>query len=529
MSASTPTPVLLTSLKDILSSNASLNAGIRNLEANPDSASTVEAILLLCAGAPCPSWVVPQPLPDEWNAARTRLLSAFESVAPDQVASLKRPRELEASITATAKKPKLIDDADDPPIFTLHGISFTSPIRKKADITVRRTTLRFTDPKDPTSNLCDPIPIRTFRHGFIVSTPGKTKPHWTAIILPEAPNDQSIIFGCDATVTTSQNTTKYPSPPQSHAKGTPTKTLIHSLFAYFPSGPDGLVDLYEPKPTDFQSALGCGQSIDAYIGAKDGHLYFFSNGILWGEKKPCLWFPLEDIVDIHTGMSSGRSFTLYISTKPKSQVGVSNVAGKAEDADDEPPEMHDFSLIDSKEESPVRKWITNHKQQFATQPSKNALPDGVGGRSSATSAKEQGKASGKTAAARTAGPVRLVDAAFNESDSEDQDFASDSNSDSSNYSSSSSASGDVGSGDDGDDGGDGGDGDSDMEDVEDHKPGRAGAGDRSSDEEMAEAVDEIGEGDQRIPVPAGMKVSAAALAEAKNMVEEAFGIPRSRQ
>ena len=536
MSASAPTPVILAALRDIFSSNASLHAGIESLEGNADSALVVEAILLLCAGAPCPPWVAPQPLPDEWSAARTRLLSVFESLTPNGITSLKRPRESDPSepSTKTTKKAKLIDDTDDPPIFTLHGISFTSPIRKKADITVRRTTLRFTDPKDPSSNLCDPIPIRKFRHAFIVSTPRKTKPHWTTIILPEDSNDQSVVFGCDAVVATSQDTTKYPSPPQTHAKGTPTKPLIHSLFAYFPSGSDGLVDLYEPKPADFQSGLGNGQCVDAYIGAKDGHIHFFSNGVLWGERKPCLWFPVEDIVDMHTGVSSGRSFTLYISTKLKPRVGDASLAGNMEGADGEPLEMHDFSLIDSKEETPIKKWIMNHKPHFVAQPSSDTISRSAKGSTSVTSVKERDKAPGKAATVRSNGPVKLIDAVFDNSDSEDQDFAShsDSDSDSRNDSSSSSASDDED--DDGrDDGSDGGEDDSDDEDedVEGNRSGQGAAsarraGGASTAEGTAEDDDELGDY-HRIPVPAGIKVSAAAVVEAQNMVKGAFGIPRS--
>lgn len=516
-------PALLTSLKDILSFNAALNAGIQGIACNLDSASAAEAMLLLCAGAPCPAWVVPQPSPDEWNVARTRLLSALETFAPNGVASLKRPRESDLAETS-AKKPKLIDDADDTPIFTLHSISFTSPVRKKADITVHRATLRLTDPKNPTSNLCDPIPIRKFRHAFIVSTPGKSKPHWTTIALPEDSNDQSVIFGCDAVVTTPQNTTKYPSPAQTHAKGVSMKPLIHSLFAYFPSGPDGLVDLYEPKSADFQSALSNGQSVDAYIGAKDGHLHFFSNGVLWGEKKPCLWFPLTNIVDMHIGVSSGRSFTLYISTKLKSLVSNASLAGNMEGVDDEPLEMHDFSLIDSKEEAPVKKWITNHKQQFAAHPSSDGIPHGAEGSSSAASVNEQNKSFGKAAI----GPVRLVDALFNDSDPEDQDFASHSDSDSSNPSSSSSSSGDEQDTDE--DGGDGGN--QDDSDAQDAEPSQAAVAKRSGGGNSAEELveDENGLKEyQRISIPAGMKVSAAALEEAQNMMGEAFGIPSSRR
>lgn len=312
-------------------------------------------------------------------------------------------------------------------------------------------------------------------------------------------------------------------PPQLHPKGSPTKPLIHSLFAYFPSGPAGLVDLYEPKPSDFQSALGGGQSIDAYIGAKDGHLHFFSHGVLWGEKKPCIWFPTQNIVDMHTGVSSGRSFTLYISVKGKASTKVPS--GNDDDDEDE-VEMHDFALIDSKEEGPVKAWIASHKQQFAV----IATPDNSMQVDATSSSKaSENKTMAATSSGRPSGPIRLMDAVLDENDSEDGDFVSDSNSDSSGSGASVTGGDDAADGDgdveeeeEAESGNDGEDADHDIESESDAREDRENRGSRSDD------ADELDDNYQRIPIPAGMKVSGAAAAVAQQMVGEAFGIPPDR-
>ncbi|KAF8318492.1 hypothetical protein DL93DRAFT_397583 [Clavulina sp. PMI_390] len=531
--AATPPSHWLSIVKEALGSHGSLGAAISMIEANESLSLTLEAILCLCAGAPCPSNITPPISPADWNNARARLQTAFEAIQPNSgvMGGAKRPRDddaAEASNNNVApKKAKLvIDDPADEPIFTLHNVSFTSPIRKKADITVHKLTLRFTDPKDSKSNLCDPIALPLLRHAFMVSTPGKAKPHWTTMILPENPEHPSVIFGCDATLATPQVTTKYPSPPETHAKGSVSKPLIHSLFAYFPSGPTGLVDLYEPKASDFQSGTGLGQCVVSYIGPKDGHLHFFSNGILWGEKKPCIWFPVEKMTDVHPGVSSGRTFTLYISTKKS-----------ASSTDEDDITMHDFTLIDGKEDGPIRAWIAAHKAQFAIA---SAAPGDelmeVDEPSTSASSSKAGTAAPKTggtraAPARSAGPVRLMDAVLDENDEEDDDFVG-SGSDSDDSGGDSSSEEGEGNDDEDEEAGEGGsddaedaDGDADEQEEEEEeeasgapRPGTTTDGETGADELEEEEY-------HTVQLPPGIKVSHAAAAAAHKMLGEAFGVP----
>src|SRR5258708_5048947 len=57
-----------------------------------------------------------------------------------------------------------LDDASsDPPVFTLHSISMTSPVRKKVDITIHRSALRITSPGKPLEYLHPAIPLPILR------------------------------------------------------------------------------------------------------------------------------------------------------------------------------------------------------------------------------------------------------------------------------------------------------------------------------------------------------------------------------
>lgn len=429
---------------------------------------------------------------NEWDRAQAHVKSALDRLSDSELHGTKRGRDdndvasgstvpTDAPSSKKAKKDALSsetdDSGDDPAIFTLHAISVTSPIRKKADITVHKHSLRFTNPSNASENLCPPIPISTLRHAFLVDTPGKAKPHHTVVILPDAgPAEKSehpqVIFGVDANPTTVQITTKYPAPRQTHAKGAmPSKQLIHSLFAYFPQGEDGLVDLYEPKPVDFKSSSGS-QSVDAHIAAKDGHVYFFNKGLLWGEKKPCMWFGVDDIESCETRSATGRSFSLFVSTR---------VPGADEEEEEDEIETIEFSLIDAKESDAVGAWIAKHKAQFAAASASPSAPT--------TSMAGQSKNV-------LSAPTMFANAVL-DSDDEDDDFdASSGSSDGGSARSSSSESDDEG------------------EEAEEAEA-----------EDSGDELEELDESKHPLMKPGAVpRMSKAAMKAAVGMVEEEFGM-----
>ncbi|OBZ74864.1 Heat shock protein 16 [Grifola frondosa] len=72
---------------------------------------------------------------------------------------------------------------DDPPLFTLHTLSATTPVRKKVDITVHSASIRLTNPNSHALEHPS-IPFSSLRRAFLLPTRGKTKPHWTVVLLP---------------------------------------------------------------------------------------------------------------------------------------------------------------------------------------------------------------------------------------------------------------------------------------------------------------------------------------------------------
>ena len=460
----------------------------------------IDSIVRLCTDSPPPN----QTSETEWKSSQVQIAALLRQLNANQSTedsmTTKRAREDSDDAPLASKKAKLDEVSpveDDPPVFTLHSISVSSPVRKKADVTVHRLTLRLTSPSNNNENLFPPIPIRILRLAFLVPTPGKSKPYLTAIIMSDISSsaESSVIFGCDATAPAAQATTKYPDDKKIHPKGSSTKQLIHSLFAYFPQGSDGLVDLYEPKADDFASSSGS-QSIDAFIGAKDGHLHFFKRGVLWGERKPCMWFPVEDIRDMSTRSATGRAFSLGIVTRAKKDSTSNGSAADDDDNDDEPLEEEvlettEFSLIDAKESDAVKAWIAAHRQDFS-KANPSTSPSQASGRHISISN------SAPLASASSKG-VPLTQAAFDESDSEDQDFALSGSDD------------------------DGGSGSSESSEDEEDAEAR-------DDDEDDDADPTAGGGDRngvhRLREPGAVpRMSNAAMDVAVGMVKEAFGLP----
>ncbi|KAF8340002.1 uncharacterized protein EI90DRAFT_3038769, partial [Cantharellus anzutake] len=481
------------------SAPAGLSNGLQGLISSNDTLeSTLDNVLRLCCGLPHTS--DNQYTPEEWAKSVQTLHSRISELGETSLTfqqPLKRALEYEedrsdakkaktsregfgvSALTSNVNNASPNDTSSDPPIFTFHSISMSSPVRKKVDITVHQLTLRITSPGNPLENLHPPILLSILRLAFLLPVPGKRMPYLSAVILPErarvspSDGDIQIIFGTDSVLTATQYTTKHPGPKEAHTKGSPSKVLFHSLFAYFPQGENGLRDLYEPSTGDFTSSSGA-PSVDAHIGAKDGHLYFFKHGIFWGEKKPCVWFPVEAIYDMTTRSVTGRSFSLSIDTRFSTVSALSSNARRAAAAaaaaaiaaqasssskneatellmneEDDELEQTEFSLIEGKDQDAVKSWISKHRNEFATNvmilddssASRTATATGENSNAFVVAGTSPNKSGASSAAAAS---VPFSQAPLDESDPEDGDFkVSDVISTASSWSSSSSERGSV--------------------------------------------------------------------------------------
>ncbi|KAH6904424.1 histone chaperone Rttp106-like-domain-containing protein [Coprinopsis sp. MPI-PUGE-AT-0042] len=492
-----------------------LLASLSNLRTFPNAEAFLEDFLRFVVGA-APSSATTATLQKQWQekqaVARGTILSLLP---PSQSHTNGQKRTLdEGTSGADPKRQKTSPPsnapptADDTPVFTLHSVSATSPVRRKVDITIGKSTITF---KHATSgNLESVIPLSSIRRAFLLPTRGKSKPHWTVVLLSSDTADKDkpsgsatqdspqIIFGLDATTTAPLNTSTYPNggsePTKSTlAKGSPSLPAIREFLSHLPG-----VVLHEPTSAVFKSAVtGIGSNasttgipgVEAYRAAKQGNLWFMKEGILWGENKPCEFWSVEDLINgvegVRISPGSGRVFSITLARKLETEESDEN---NGEDEDQGPQAIEtELGMIDSRERDVIADWVRKQQHLFGRKAGDAPL--------TSEEIKKQ-----KEKQPKYTGPVTIHQLAA-ESDSEDEDFTVSS---------------------DDDDGGSAAS-DSDSED--------GGSNADSNDEQDAEGTDDDGEGEEEEEVldpahhpllrPGAMpKMSKAAMNMVVDMMED---------
>ncbi|KAJ7191899.1 hypothetical protein GGX14DRAFT_553023 [Mycena pura] len=339
------------------------------------------------------------------------------------VAALRRQREEDDDAEVEAKRQRTASPDHGAPLFTLHSISTTSPVRKKVDITVHESSVNFVNPS--TGAVESSISLSVLKRAFLLPTRGKTKAHWTVVVLssdtPDGGKKDSgpqIIFGLDAAAVASpavKYTVYADSTPEAETlpAGAPTRDVLLDFIRRL------RLPVREPVAEVFKSACaGTGASaaaggvpgVEAYRAAKAGTLWFMRGGVLWGQSKPCEFWALADLLGRDDGLrvisATGRTCTVVLTRKSTPEERAALGEGEA-DAGVEAA----FSLIDGREQEGINKWVREHRALFG----KEATPE--------------------------AGAVLVQD----DSDEEDGDFESDSESDGGSASGSSSDEEDSGS------------------------------------------------------------------------------------
>ena len=407
------TPIL-----DILATH--LPAAISSTELSGLPSQSLETLLAFALGADCPARL-PDATRHDWSRTQPAALKALQDALGPKAA--KRARESHDTDDPTPKRQKTTpddNDADDAPRFTLPSISTTSPVRKKVDVTVHARSIRFVNPN--TRVLEASVPLASITRAFLLPTRGKTKGHWTVVLLPADVPDkakaspstaQQVIFGLDALSAAPFKTTSYTTlgttSTSVFAKGAETASALRDLLSHIP------VPLLEPSATVFRSAsatpkAGHGAAgIDAYLAAKSGTLWFLDAGILWGESKPCEFWPVGDLLPrdgVRLISATGRTCSVILSR--------TTAEGKedGQDAEDGVVETA-FSMVDGKEQDPIDAWARHRKHLF--------------GKGKAGAGASSSQAAGSSKEARPTqfganGTATVKGAAWDDSDSDDGDF-----------------------------------------------------------------------------------------------------------
>ena len=92
--------------------------------------------------------------------------------------------------------------------------------------------------------------------------------------------------------------------------------------------------------------------VKAFRGSKDGFLFFLSTGIIWGFKKPLMFFAPDTIDSISYTSVLQRTFNL-------------NISARGNGSSDEPQEF-EFSMIDQTDFAGIDAYIKRHQLQDAS-------------------------------------------------------------------------------------------------------------------------------------------------------------------
>ena len=399
---------------------------IRTLCASsPDNELIFEHLIRLLAGAEPETEPSLKDLKGSWTEKQADTLKILAGLHPPDK---KRGREEDSDDVQQAKRQRL-DPGNQ--IFTLHAISTTSPVRKKVDVTIHTNAITLTHPTSGTVEAT--IPLDSLNRAFIVPTRGKSKPHWTVVLLSsdvpaEKPkpnttasdNEQQIIFGLDAIPSTIFKVTSHPTTFQC-ARGDPTLPHIHTFLSHLPTR----IATIAPSVSIFKSACpGVGTNalegipgVEAYRGAKPGNLWFAKEGVLWGESKPCEFWAVGDLLSKEEGVrvvGAGKTCSVILTRR---------IQSSHQDEHEEEGEETEFGMVDSREREGVYEWVRKHRNLFAAggapSGSRNpsvAVPAGSS-KSSNSSAKDH-----KIKHPHASGPLTIRTLQGGDSDSEDEDF-----------------------------------------------------------------------------------------------------------
>ncbi|KAH8697171.1 hypothetical protein BGW36DRAFT_427143 [Talaromyces proteolyticus] len=259
-------------------------------------------------------------------------------------------------------KPGTSVDAKDAPLqFYVQDISFAAPQRKK--LTLEMTAAGgYLRARNQTSQSIEfGIPIQDIQHVLCLPVPEKAQRQFNFCVIPKygdgvtpVPDGQSVLESMVWTVSDGPPKAAFTGNGQRVAGDEPGEALIRRML----DGILGQTKVIRPTEREFVSATPEAHRkgekayhVKAHKGSKDGYLFFLSSGILFGFKKPLLFFSFENIESISYTSVLQRTFNLNITTRA--------------DSTQEPQEI-EFSMIDQADFAGIDEYIKRHGLQDAS-------------------------------------------------------------------------------------------------------------------------------------------------------------------
>jgi hypothetical protein len=243
-----------------------------------------------------------------------------------------------------AKRRKIEESAlSSNEVLRIIDVSFQLPARKRYDIIITTTHLLLHNSKTNTIEFQYKLTDLSPLGGACVPSPDKAAKSFTYVIFLKA--DDCIVFSTqdkgDITLR-KPNTADETLSVEKHEK-------IAQLFTTHTGVPMTQPSKEYFRSTGVSSSTGKVEDrshVVAYLKAKDGFLFFLPTGILFGFKKPTLFFPITHLASNVITNITQRTFDLTLTLKPGCQILGSAGFRTAKEGDDDTVQ---FSMIEQSE------------------------------------------------------------------------------------------------------------------------------------------------------------------------------------
>ncbi|KAI8646248.1 hypothetical protein BD408DRAFT_410440 [Parasitella parasitica] len=225
-------------------------------------------------------------------------------------------------------------------VLRIMDLSFQLPARKKLDLIITRTRLILYNHKQNAIETEFNLDDLSQLGGACVPSPDKAVPSYTYTIFLKT--EDVIVFNTQEKVNV---TLKMPE-AEDQILETNKHEVISLLITKY-----ARVPITQPSKEYFRStgvSSTTGKTEDrshviGYLKAKDGFLFFLPTGILFGFKKPTLFFPVSSLASTVISNITQRTFDLTLTLRPESKVLGSAGFRTIKDGDNETVQ---FSMIE---------------------------------------------------------------------------------------------------------------------------------------------------------------------------------------
>ncbi|KKY28621.1 putative negative regulator of dna transposition [Phaeomoniella chlamydospora] len=259
------------------------------------------------------------------------------------------------------------------PRFDVKDVSFSIPQRKKLHLEFSKEIIQLRNPASGKIEASENI--RKFAYAFRLPVPEKAQKQYNYCLIPEYgegigrqnPNPDTtgeiILWTMGQGAPKNANVLDEEWVQQLGSSG---DNILDGALNIALSTAD--IKLTQPNDEEFSSAIPeahrkgeTAYHVKAFRGSKDGYLFFLSNGIFFGFKKPLVFFPFDYIQSISYTSVLQRTFNLVISVS-LSPDDNSNTTGTAIPDIEE----FEFSMIDQADFAGIDSYIKRHELSDAS-------------------------------------------------------------------------------------------------------------------------------------------------------------------